>query len=61
MKIVSGICDVCGEEAKYKTRISPQGYLISKESELIEYNSYIYCSKHYDEIMDMLWGRLMGL
>ena len=58
MQETTGQCEICGAEAYCETRLSPEGYLISRMGGvLIEYNNYKYCTKHYHQVLEMLWSR----
>ena len=58
-KIKDQTCEVCGEAAVWKSRLSPMGFVKSdRNCGYTRWIFYYYCKEHLHDANEQLWSRL---
>lgn len=58
-EIQGKLCEVCGETAVWKSRLSPMGFIKCDRSKgYSHWLDYYYCDQHLHDTNDILWTKL---
>ena len=58
-KIDGKTCEVCGETAVWKSRLSPMGFIKCDRSQgYSRWEEFYYCDGHLHDTNESLWARL---
>ena len=58
-KVDNQFCEVCGEAAMWKSRLSPMGFVKSDRKQgYTRWVFYYYCKDHLNDANNSLWSRL---
>lgn len=52
-------CEICGKEAKWKSKISPMGFIKGcRKKGFTEYLTFHYCAPCLNDLGDSFWAKM---
>ena len=58
-EIKGKVCEICGKEAKWKSKISPMGFIKGcRKQGFTEYLTFHYCAPCLNDLGDSFWNKM---